>query len=66
MVRCVAYIHELFMTLTFDLNVKIDIFTMDLSLGRCLFSLIKAYQLLAYVSITMRQHVVYINDLSMT
>ena len=38
MVQCVAYIHELCMTLTFDLNIKI-IFTMDLSMARCLCSL---------------------------
>ena len=38
MIRCVAYIHELCMTLTFDLNINY-IFTMDLSLARCLCSL---------------------------
>ena len=39
MVRCVALIHELCMTLPFDLNIKMCIFTMDLSLARCLCSL---------------------------
>ena len=36
MVGCVAYIYELCMTLTFDLNIKNYIFTMDLILARCL------------------------------
>ena len=38
-VKFVAYIHELCMTLTFDLNIKIIFFTMDLSLARYLCSL---------------------------
>ena len=42
------------------------IFTMDLSLARCLCSLTKAYQILAYGCITMRKHVEYILYLSMT
>ena len=42
------------------------IFTMNLSLARCPWSLTYAYQVLAYGCITMRQHVAYILDLSMT
>ena len=42
------------------------IFTMNLGLARCLWSLTYAYQVLAYGCITMSQHVVYILDLSMT
>ena len=34
MVQYVAYIHDLCMTLIFDLNIKICIFTMNLSLAR--------------------------------
>ena len=48
------------MTLTFDLNI--NIFTMNLSLAKCLCS-DKGIQNLG---IWMRQHVVYILDLSMT
>ena len=39
---------------------------MNLSLVKCLCFLTQAYEILAYGCITMRQHVVYILDLSMT
>ena len=39
---------------------------MNLNLARCLCSLTKAHQIFAYGCITMRQHVVYILDLSLT
>ena len=41
------------------------IFTMDLSLARCLCSLTLEYQILAYECITMKQQNMYILDLSM-
>ena len=62
MVLCVAYIHELCMTLTFDLNIKI-IFSPWIWVWQNVFAL---WQILAYGCITMRQHVVYILDLSLT
>ena len=39
---------------------------MNLSPAKCLCSLTYAYEILAYGCITMRQHIVYILDLSMT
>ena len=47
-------------------KVKRPTHTMDLSLARCVCSLTKAYQVLAYGCITIRQYVVYILHLSMT
>ena len=39
---------------------------MNLSLSKCLCSLAETYQILAYECIIMKQHVLYILDLSMT
>ena len=37
--QCVTYIHDLCMTLTFGLNIKFYIFTMNLCLGKIVFAL---------------------------
>ena len=66
MVRCVAYIHEFCMTLTFDLNIKI-IFYHGFESGKMflLFD-IGIPNFGKWVCHHQKQHVVYILDLSMT
>ena len=66
MVRCVAYIFELIMTLTFELDIKI--FSPWIWVWQEVFALwhFRHTKFWAYGCITMIQHVVYILDLSMT
>ena len=63
MVRCVACIHDLCMTLTFHLNMKVIFSPWIWVWQDFLCFLIEAYQILAYGCITMRQNVLYILDL---
>ena len=66
MVRCVVYIHYLSMTLTFDLNIKIK-FSPGIWVWQDPLCFVrKAYQILTYGCIAMRQHIVYILNLCMT
>ena len=65
MIRCVAYIHELCMTLTFDLNIKLY-FYHGFKSGKMSLHFDTGIPNLANECIIIRQHVVYILDLSMT
>ena len=66
MVRCVAYIRDLIMTLTFGINIRMIFLPWLWIWQDHLCPLNQAYQLLAYGCITLRQHVVDILDLCMT
>ena len=61
MVRCLAYIHELCMTLTFNLNIKI-LFSPLIWVWQDIFALWHRQTKFWH----MRQHLMYILDLSMT
>ena len=63
MVQCVTYIHDLCMTLTFGLNIKFYIFTMNLCLGKIVFALKCRHTKFFTWVLTMTQLVVYIHDL---
>ena len=63
MVLCIAYIHDLCMTLTFDLNIKIVYFHHEFDLASFSLLFYISIPILVYGCITRRQHVVYILDL---